>query len=137
MDEAGGTYTVLGYSVGSGTYTNVYVTKGGTLNELAANLVGADNISTTAEGYTIKGLACPKYYYMAVLAERDGTYQSIAFLVPHDGTLPKNPTAEDLQQYMVTVDRLEEKIQVDFFCNLPDDVENEVESYYDVNSWVW
>lgn len=68
-----------GYSVGSGTYTNVYVTKGGTLNELAANLVGADNISTTAEGYTIKGLACPKYYYMAVLAERDGTYQSIAF----------------------------------------------------------
>ena len=126
-----------GYSVGSGTYTNVYVTKGGTLNELAANLVGADNISTTAEGYTIKGLACPKYYYMAVLAERDGTYQSIAFLVPHDGTLPKNPTAEDLQQYMVTVDRLEEKIQVDFFCNLPDDVENEVESYYDVNSWVW
>lgn len=126
-----------GYSVSSRTYTNVYVAKGGTLNELAANLVGADNISTTAEGYTIKGLACPKYYYMAVLAEKDGIYQAIAFLVPHDGTLPKNPTAKELQQYVVSIDNLEEKTQVDFFCNLPDDVENEVESYYDVNSWMW
>ena len=126
-----------GYAVSSGTFTNVYVAKGGTLNELAANLQGADNVSTTAEGYTIKGLACPKYYYMAVLAEKNGTYQSIAFLVPHDGTLTRNPGALDLQKYVVSVDRLEERTQIDFFCNLPDDLENEVESYYDVNSWVW
>ena len=126
-----------GYSVSSGVYTDVYVAKGGTLNDLAANLVGADNVSTTAEGYTIKGLACPKYYYMAILAEKDGAYQAIAFLVPHDGTLPKNPTAANLQQYVVSVDQLEEKTQLDFFCNLPDDVEGEVESHYDVNSWGW
>lgn len=126
-----------GYAVGSGTFTNVYIAKGGTLNELAANFQGVDNVSTTAEGYTIKGLACPKYYYMAVLAERNGTYQSIAFLVPHDGTLTRNPEAKDLQQYVISVDQLEERTQLDFFCNLPDDIENEVESYYDVNSWIW
>lgn len=126
-----------GYSVSSETYTNVYVAKGGTLNELAANLKGADNVSTTNTGYTIKGLACPKYYYMAVLAEKNGAYQAIAFLVPHDGGLNKNPTAEDLQKYVVSIDQLEDRTQIDFFCNLPDEIENEVESYYNVIDWVW
>lgn len=125
-----------GYSVSTGGFHHVYVTKGGTLNELAANLSG-DGYSTDAKGYTVKGLACPKYYYMAVLAEKNGEYQSIAFLVPHDGSLTTKPTADDFKRYVVTISQLEERTQTDFFCNLPDDIEQAVESVADVNLWAW
>ncbi len=126
------------YAVGPNGHKNVYVVKGGTLNELAANLKGADGVSTTAEGYTVKGLACPKYYYMAVMTEsQQGKYKGIAFLVPHDGSLPSRPTTEELKKYVVSIDQLEVKTGIDFFCNLPDDVEDPMENFPNIETWAW
>lgn len=126
-----------------GTYDKVYVTKGGTLNHLlknfTGNLKGADGQypKTDENGFTIKGLACPQYYYVAVLSEKDGQYNAIAFLIEHQEGLPKNPTAAEMQAYVVSVDELEDKTGVDFFCNLPDDIEDEVESASDISAWAW
>lgn len=125
------------------TYDKVYVTKGGTLNHLLVNFTsevkGADGkIPTTDEnGFTIKGLPCPQYYYAAVLSEKAGQYKAIAFLVEHKEGLPKNPTAAELQACVVSIDELEEMTGLDFFCNLPDDLENEVEKTYDISAWAW
>lgn len=126
-----------------GTYDKVYVTKGGTLNHLLKNFTGnlkhldGQFPKTDENGFTIKGLACPQYYYVAVLSEKDGQYNAIAFLIEHKEGLPKNPTAAEMQAYVVSVDELEEKTGVDFFCNLPDDIENEVESASDISAWAW
>jgi endonuclease G len=125
------------------TYDHVYVAKGGTVNDLLTNFTGtvkgSDGVmpTTDANGYTIKGLACPKYYFMAVLAEKDGEYQAIAFLVEHKEGWNKTPTPEELQAVVVTVDELERRTGLDFFCNLPDGEEEAAESSVDLNRWAW
>lgn len=132
-----------GRSTLQGTYDKVYVTKGGTLNKLLTNFTGTMKggdgkyPETNAEGFSIHGLAVPAYYYMAILAEKGDTYHAIGFLVPHSELLPQKPTAGDFQVYAVSIDKLEQETGIDFFCNLPDVIEDEVESLYDVNDWAW
>ncbi|WP_373729603.1 DNA/RNA non-specific endonuclease [Bacteroides heparinolyticus] len=124
-------------------YDKVYVTKGGTLNHLLKNFTGtiADlngiTPATNDKGFTFKGLACPQYYYAAILSEKNGVYHAIAFLIEHKEGLPKNPTAKEMQQYVVSIDVLEQKTDLDFFCNLPDDIEKKVEEAYSLTDWAW
>lgn len=137
-----------GSSVISGTFDTIYVAKGGTLNNLLVNFAGSlkgmDGVTPTtdANGYTVKGLPCPAYYYMAILAVKDGKYEAIGFLAPHKeiksaaGTYGDH-TVSEMQKYVVTIDELEEFTGEDFFCNLLDKVESKVESSYDLEAWPW
>ena len=124
------------------TYSKLYVVKGGALNELLVNYTGTKKggdqiIPTTDEnGFTIHGLACPKYYFMAVLSETDGVYHAIGFLAEHK-EYSKAPTADEVKARAVSIDDLEEKTGIDFFCNLPDDLENTVESDMNLDDWAW
>lgn len=42
---------------------------------------------------------------------------------------------KDMSQYVVTVDEVEAKTGIDFFYNLPDDVENVIEAEADIKKW--
>lgn len=130
-----------GRSTAEGVYDKVYVTKGGTLNKLLKNFKGTTvnggTPTTDANGFTIHGLACPEYYYMAVLSQKDDVFHAIAFLVPHKEGMTRNPSSDELKAYVVSVDKLEEETGIDFFCNLPDVLENEVEAAYNLNDWAW
>lgn len=130
-----------GRSTTTGTYDKVYVTKGGTLNKLLKNFKGTTvnggTPTTDANGFTIHGLACPEYYYMAVLSQKDDVFHAIAFLVPHKEGMTRNPSSDELKEYVVSVDKLEEETGIDFFCNLPDVLENEVEAACNLNDWAW
>lgn len=130
-----------GRSTTTGTYDKVYVTKGGTLNKLLKNFKGTTvnggTPTTDANGFTIHGLACPEYYYMAVLSQKDDVFHAIAFLVPHKEGMTENPSSDELKEYVVSVDKLEEETGIDFFCNLPDVLENEVEAACNLNDWAW
>lgn len=130
-----------GRSTADGVYDKVYVTKGGTLNKLLKNFKGTTvnggTPTTDANGFTIHGLACPEYYFMAVLSQKDDVFHAIAFLVPHKEGMTRNPSSDELKEYVVSVDKLEEETGIDFFCNLPDVLENEVEAAYNLNDWVW
>lgn len=132
---------------GRRSFDKLYVTKGGALNQLLVNYTGEkkgnDGVfpQTDAEGRTIHGLACPKYYYMAVLAEKNGSFQAIGFWIEHRDDYgyeygDKIPV-DIMQKYVVSIDKLEQETGIDFFCNLPDGIENQVESAYDVNGWDW
>lgn len=137
-----------GSTVTTGKFDTVYVAKGGTLNNLLKNFTGEKagmdkQIPTTdANGYTVKGLPCPAYYYMAILAVKDGEYQAIGFLAPHKeivsaaGTYSDH-TVSEMQQYVVSIDELEEFTGEDFFCNLVDHTEDKVEAEYDLEAWPW
>ena len=124
-------------------YDKVYVAKGGTLSKLLTNFTGTVKANdgkyptTDAEGMTVHGLPVPAYYFMAVLAEKDGKYQAIGFLIPHSELLPQKPTAADFQVYAMSIDKLQQKTGIDFFCNLPDVVEDVVEASYDKEAWKW
>lgn len=130
-----------GRSTADGVYDKVYVTKGGTLNKLLKNFKGTTvdggTPTTDANGFTIHGLACPEYYYMAVLSQKDDVFHAIAFLVPHKEGMTENPSSDELKEYVVSVDKLEEETGIDFFCNLPDVLENEVEAACNLNDWAW
>lgn len=130
-----------GRSTADGVYDKVYVTKGGTLNKLLKNFNGTTvdggTPTTDANGFTIHGLACPEYYFMAVLSQKDDVFHAIAFLVPHKEGMTENPSSDELKEYVVSVDKLEEETGIDFFCNLPDVLENEVEAACNLNDWAW
>ena len=129
------------------SFPHLYVAKGGALNHLLVNFKSKTpdsngNYATTDEnGRTIHGLACPKYYYMALLAEKQGTYQALGFWIEHREDYPyeygdKVP-ANVLKEHLVSIDQLEELTGLDFFCNLPDELEETVESVLNANAWNW
>lgn len=93
----------------------LYVVKGGTIDR-------ADYISRT----TSKGLLVPKYFFMAVLCKNKSTsqggYKAMAFWVEHTSN-----SDTSLRKYMISVAELEQRTGIDFFCNLPDGIEEVVE----------
>ena len=131
----------------SGRYDKLYVTKGGTVNDQLVNFTGTQNAAdgrkpqTDANGLTRHGLACPRYYFMAILAQKGEDYQSIGFLVEHrddygydnDHQAPVSVTPS----HALSIDELEEETGLDFFCNVPDEVENATEATYEENAWEW
>ncbi|WP_373720926.1 DNA/RNA non-specific endonuclease [Bacteroides heparinolyticus] len=132
---------------GRTSFDKLYVTKGGTLNQLLVNYTGEkkgqDGIipKTDEKGRTIHGLACPKFYYMAVLGEKNGSFYAIGFWIEHRDDYGykygDNVSADVLKQYVVSIDVLEQKTDLDFFCNLPDDIEKKVEEAYSLTDWAW
>ena len=92
----------------------LYVVKGGTI----------DNASQyTTMDRTGGKLIIPKYYFMAVLMRNSSGYKAMGFWIEHKANSTKN-----LTPYVVNIDKLESLTGIDFFCNLPDDIENHVES---------
>lgn len=103
----------------------LYVCKGGTIDD------GKWGGKSLVYERRSSGLLVPRYFFMALLREKtaeDGKkhYQAMAFWI--DQVANKNNSTEDLRQYAITIDELEARTGIDFFCNLPDDIENRVES---------
>lgn len=104
----------------------MYVCKGGTIDNKSQIITTLSN-----------GLIVPKYYYMAILISKkqsNGTmkYDAMAFWIEHKES-SDNGTA--LAKYVITIDELEKKTGIDFFCNLPDNIENQVESTVNMKLW--
>lgn len=76
------------------------------------------------------GVGVPRRYFKALLVYRQGRCETVAFLVPNT---PK--VERDFMTYLVTVDQLESVLGVDFFYQLPDDLENRAESRVDTAFW--
>lgn len=98
----------------------LYVCKGGTIDN-------EDEIY----GRTNNGYIVPKYFWCAVLLKNSKGYQAIGFWFEHKADYK----IKTLSSYAVNIDKLEKLTGLDFFCNLPDDVENRIEaSAYDPNT---
>ncbi len=50
----------------------------------------------------------------------------------HNNTPDTNTNYGD---YAITIDELEQRTGIDFFCNLPDAIENKVEAQLDLSYW--
>lgn len=107
----------------------LFVVKGGTIRD--------DQIADGTQNYLPlqkNGLTVPKYYFSAVLCKkvsnRQSSYKAIAFWFEHRPVLTGN-----LKEYVMTVNELEEKTGIDFFCNLPDLLEESVEGSVNFASW--
>ena len=94
----------------------LYVVKGGTIDN-------ENNISRYI-GSGVNKIPVPKYFFMAVLCKNTQGYKAIGFWIEHDGSISET---SPLANYVVNIRDLEGKTGIDFFCNLPDDVEKKVE----------
>lgn len=123
----------------SGTYNKVYVCKGGTIRE-GQRYGGKGYFETTnSRGKGVK-VVIPKYYFMAILAEKSNSnFQGIAFLLDHKdyGYAGNYPPGSIFKQHAMSIDELESFTGIDFFCNLKDNLENIVEASYSENAWSW
>ena len=79
-------------------------------------------------------LLMPKYFYMALLQYDKDTdkYEAMALWTVHED---KSISKADFRKYAITIDELEERTGIDFFCNLPDDIEDKVERKLDLSKW--
>ena len=98
----------------------LYVVKGGTIDRW-------DQIITTI-GSGQNKIPVPKYFFMALLCKKNtnsttGGYRALGFWIQH-----KSNSDTDLRPYVVSIDELERLTGIDFFCNLPDQYEQIVES---------
>ena len=112
-----------GYNISRSTDT-LFVVKGGTIGE------------GMIKGYIKNEIAIPKYFFMAVLFRSGDNYKAIGFYMPHEN-LKDDPDKKDPKKYLMSIDALEQETGIDFFHNLPDNIENTVEATYNVNDWQW
>lgn len=91
----------------------LYVVKGGTIDDgqvLPNKLKGE--------------MLVPKYFFVALLLKNSQGYKAIGFWMEHQRSYNKKLSLGD---YAVNIQDLERLTGIDFFCNLPDDVEQRVE----------
>ena len=98
-------------------YDTLYVCKGGTIDD-PANILGYI-------GQDENAIPIPKYFFMALLGKSATGYTAIGFWVDHSGNYT---TANALSEFTLNIKELENRTGLDFFQNLPDDIETIVES---------
>ena len=108
----------------------LFVCKGGTIGNVTINGKSESGILT----HTSSGLVVPKYFFMAVVRKKGNLIKGAAFWFEH---LDENHSADNLKDYMISIDELEKRTDIDFFCNLGDDTENSVESSANPDDWTW
>lgn len=99
----------------------IFVCKGGTIDSEA-------NIITRIDGKLI----VPKYFYMAILRKSSFGYAGMAFWSEQKNAWRVNET---LRSHAISIAELEKRTGIDFFCNLPDDVEAQVEKTFNPSVW--
>ena len=67
--------------------------------------------------------------FFKVILRTNPNPESIGFIYPNDGSYG------DRRNYVKTVDEIESITDIDFFYNLPDEIENQVESKSNLSAW--
>ena len=93
----------------------LYVVKGGTIREGEYRTVGTCP-------------TVPNYYFMALLCLKNNTYKAIGLLFKHENG--------NSRTQICTIDKLEEFTGIDFFCNVPDNVEATIERTLSPGLWL-
>lgn len=97
-------------------YGTLYISTGGIL-EKGLPTIGEEEV------------AVPKAYFKIVARGDEKKLKVLAFLIPHQDT------RASLQEFLVTVDTLEELTGINFFNNLTDSLENEIEKQLLHDGW--
>lgn len=111
----------------AGNFDTLFVCKGGTIDksEWIIKYLGSGN----------NRIPVPKYFFMAVLGKKGTSFKATGFWIPQDSY-----TSSSIKSYAVTIQALQNNTGIDFFCNLPDDIEDQVENVAHSQmekEWVW
>ena len=98
-----------------------------------------NKITVITGGLTTNGLGTigtekvvvPNAFYKIILRKNDSGYSCLAFLIPH------RESNAALQQFVVSVDEVENVTGIDFFPQLEDSIEHKIEAEKPVDRWVF
>ena len=76
----------------------------------------------------------PEYFYKIVFSPFSDRPRAIGFVMPNHNE-KRGRKNRPLSEYAVSVDSIETLTGIDFFPALPDRIENEIESSYNLNAW--
>ncbi len=122
----------------NGGFDKIYVTKGGTI--MAGQRKSDSPLKTTNMLGKTANVVIPQYYFMAILAEKNNSYQAIGFWMEHKEYGYSNQNKAPIsviKKHAMSIDELEDLTGIDFFCNLNDVVERNVERTYLESAWTW
>ena len=95
--------------------SEIHIVTGGILNK-SLNKIG------------INGVSVPDYFYKIIFDTYD--CKMIGFVMPN------MKITHELESYVKTIDEIETLTGIDFFYDLEDHIENELESEIDLNKWI-
>ena len=78
--------------------------------------------------FGINRIPIPDAFFKVILCT-SGNPKALGFIFPNNGT------QHSLQDYVLPVDEVENATGIDFFAELPDDIEAEVEAYSNLENW--
>lgn len=112
----------------------LFIVKGGTIDPVGSesNLLGWKKNGASSETQKPGYIPIPKYFFVAVLKKElnkstnQYTYSAFGYWFPHENKAFEN--GDKLGNYVVNIKTLEDKTGIDFFCNLPDEIEKNVEN---------
>ncbi len=101
----------------------LYVCKGGTIDE-----------GKILKRVSNNRMVVPKYYFMALLKVKNNTYSALAFYMEHKNN-NYSPSRSEMADCAMSIDELEELTGIDFFHNLPNNIEKAVEESVSTSAW--
>ena len=131
-----------GYDDKDNSHTGLWLLMEGKVQKLAKRLGANDTLfvckgGTIQEGQVLKKLKnqmiVPKYFFMAVLRKTQSGYSAFGFWTEHLSSYV--PSNYNLRQNAMSIAELEKLTGIDFFCNLPDDIEEKVEKSFSPILW--
>ena len=110
----------------------LYVCKGGTIDKSEHIIEYVNRNSHQSTRVNANHIPVPRFFYMAVVCRKGDVWHGMAYWVQQYNEDHSN---DNRKGYAITIDRLEELTGIDFFCNLPDDIEDQVESEKEYTFW--
>lgn len=98
-------------------YGDVYIVAGPIFYNSSYQTMGANKVGI------------PDAFFKVILCMKGKSPKALGFIYPNEGT------HHPLDYYLLTVDEVEQQTGIDFFFNLPDDIEERVESQSDLSKW--
>ena len=110
----------------------LYVCKGGTIDKEENILEYISRNSHQHSKVNNKHIPVPRYFFMAVLSRKGTTWNAMGYWVEN---LNEDHSGDTRKNYAISIDKLEQLTGLDFFCNLPDEIEDKVESSFTTSFW--
>jgi endonuclease G len=104
----------------------LYVCKGGTIENGKVMQYLTDKFNGKNK------IPVPKYFFVALFSQKGTKYKAIGFWMEH---VSEYGSKKPLSTYAKSIDELEKLTGLDFFCNLPDNIEDAVEKSYSASDW--
>ena len=112
----------------------LFIVKGGTIDPVGSesNILGWKKQGASSDVKLPGYIPVPKYFFVAVLKKeynqktKQYSYSAFGYWFLHENKAFDK--SDLLGNYVVNIKTLEDKTGIDFFCNLPDDIEKKVET---------